>query len=501
MPQTEQSPETPSSFAAPQVSVPKGGGAIRGLGEKFQTNPVNGTATLSVPVPLSKSRGEFQPALAFPIAPDRAMALSDWVGRSACLRSPADGQGRSALRAFRAPRRECRGSRCRSRYLPVVRIGRSRADQPPKTGRGQRIRKRAATSCGPFDLASKGPFSRIESWTRIADGDTHWRTISRDNVLTVYGETLESRIADPEDAQCIFEWLICRSYDDRGNAIEYEYAAEGDDGVDITRASERLRSRSANRYLKRVRYGNRSRCCSMFQLDSARRNHLPRPQVDPQTGWLFEVVLDYGDEPFAHEPEAEGFERVRWTDDRPLPRHARRDPFSRTRAGFEIRTHRLCQRILVAHRMPERLGTARTLVRDIQLDYDARSLGTRLARVTQSGYRPLEEGLYRRRSLPPLLLNYTPSPLDDATPQKWKVEQLPRESLENLPTGVAGHGYQWIDLDGEGIAGVLAEEAGAWYYKPNRGHGQFGLRSGDPLKAHRRGRPIAAHRPRLGRPT
>ncbi len=29
MPQTEQSPETPSSFAAPQVSVPKGGGAIR----------------------------------------------------------------------------------------------------------------------------------------------------------------------------------------------------------------------------------------------------------------------------------------------------------------------------------------------------------------------------------------------------------------------------------------------------------------------------------------
>jgi hypothetical protein len=65
----------------------------------------------------------------------------------------------------------------------------------------------------------EGTFSRIESWTRIADADTHWRTISRDNVLTVYGETLASRIADPEDAQCIFEWLICRSYDDRGNAM------------------------------------------------------------------------------------------------------------------------------------------------------------------------------------------------------------------------------------------------------------------------------------------
>ncbi len=48
------------------------------------------------------------------------------------------------------------------------------------------------------------------------------------------------------------------------------------------------------------------------------------------------------------------------------------------------------------------------------------------------------------------------------------------ESLENLPTGVTGQGYQWTDLDGEGIAGVLAEESGAWYYKPNRGQGRFG---------------------------
>src|SRR6185503_11904245 len=59
----QQSPETASPFAAPQISLPKGGGAIRGLGEKFQTNPANGTGTLSIPIPLSKSRGEFQPAL------------------------------------------------------------------------------------------------------------------------------------------------------------------------------------------------------------------------------------------------------------------------------------------------------------------------------------------------------------------------------------------------------------------------------------------------------
>ncbi|MDR6306114.1 RHS repeat-associated protein [Nitrobacter vulgaris] len=474
MPQTEQSPETPSSFAAPQVNVPKGGGAIRGLGEKFQTNPVNGTATLSIPIPLSKSRSEFQPALALSYSSGSGngpFGLGWTLGLPSISRRTDKGVPRYVPFARRAENVAAADAAAdifllsgSEDLVPIT------AADAPWTA----YREVSGYFVRAFRPRIEGTFSRIESWTRIADGDTHWRTISRDNVLTVYGETLASRIADPEDAQCIFEWLICRSYDDRGNAIEYEYAAEGDDGIDITRASERLRSRSANRYLKRVRYGNRRPVLLDVSLDSARRNHLPRPQIDPQTGWLFEAVLDYGDEPFAHEPEAEGFERVRWTDDLPLPRQARRDPFSRTRAGFEIRTHRLCQRILVAHRMPERLGTERTLVRDIQFDYDARSLGTRLARVTQSGYRPLEEGLYRRRSLPPLLLSYNPSPLDEPTPQKWKVEQLPRESLENLPAGVAGHGYQWIDLDGEGIAGVLAEEEGAWYYKPNRGHGQFG---------------------------
>jgi hypothetical protein len=33
----------------PTLSLPEGGGAIRGIGEKFATNPVNGTATIIVP--------------------------------------------------------------------------------------------------------------------------------------------------------------------------------------------------------------------------------------------------------------------------------------------------------------------------------------------------------------------------------------------------------------------------------------------------------------------
>src|SRR5215831_9084129 len=50
-------------FSPPIVSLPKGGGAIKGIGEKFAANPVTGTGSLSIPLPLSPGRSGFTPAL------------------------------------------------------------------------------------------------------------------------------------------------------------------------------------------------------------------------------------------------------------------------------------------------------------------------------------------------------------------------------------------------------------------------------------------------------
>lgn len=470
----DQPTEAASPFAPPQVSMPKGGGAIRGLGEKFQTNSANGTATLTVPVPLSNTRSGFQPAFALSYSSgsgNGSFGLGWSLGLPSITRRTDKGVPRYVPFARRAE-----NVAAADRAADIFLLSGSEDLVPIATDAAPWIAHRVTNGyfVRGYRPRIEGTFARIESWTRIDDGDTHWRTISRDNALTVYGEGAESRISDPEDPQRIFQWLACRSYDDRGNAIEYEYAPEGDDGLDLTRPNERLRSRSAERYLKRIRYGNRVPVLLDLSEDSARRSHLPRPDIDPNTGWLFEVVFDHGDEPFGVEPPAEGFQRVRWSDDAPRPRLQRRDPFSNLRAGFEIRTHRLCRRILVAHRMPEKFGAARTLVRALHLDYDEKPNGTRLSRVTQSGYRLLDDGSYRCRSLPSLLLNYSHSPLDDPTPRQWAVERLPQESLDNLPSGISGDGYQWTDLDGEGIAGVLAEGSGAWYFKPNRGHGRFG---------------------------
>lgn len=41
----------------PSISLPKGGGAIKGIDEKFSVNAVNGTASFSVPLPVSQARG------------------------------------------------------------------------------------------------------------------------------------------------------------------------------------------------------------------------------------------------------------------------------------------------------------------------------------------------------------------------------------------------------------------------------------------------------------
>ena len=55
-----------------------------------------------------------------------------------------------------------------------------------------------------------------------------------------------------------------------------------------------------------------------------------------------------------------------------------------------------------------------------------------------------------------------PRPTIDET-----VRDVDPESLENLPHGLDGANYQWVDLDGEGLSGILTEQAEAWYYKRN----------------------------------
>ena len=223
--------------------------------------------------------------------------------------------------------------------------------------------------------------ARIERWTNQGDpSDSLWRSISRDNITTWYGKTAESRIFDPGDPSRIFSWLICESYDDKGNVIAYSYKAEDSANLDLSHIHEANRtdaSRSANRYLKQIRYGNRE---PYFPLLTE-----AGPAVSLPSEWLFEVVFDYGEHaPDMPSPGDDGI----WT--------RRNDPFSTHRAGFEIRAYRLCQRVMMFHHFPNDVDVgADCLVRSTDITYryeqlpaDPRNpIHTVLTSVTQCGNR------------------------------------------------------------------------------------------------------------------
>ena len=64
-------------------------------------------------------------------------------------------------------------------------------------------------------------------------------------------------------------------------------------------------------------------------------------------------------------------------------------------------------------------------------------------------------------SMPPLEFEYTQAKIDET------VRDVGPESLKNLPYGLDGTNYRWADLDGEGLSGILTEQAGSWFYKAN----------------------------------
>jgi RHS repeat-associated protein len=467
----------------PTINLPKGGGAIRGIDEKFTANPVTGTGSMSVPIATSPGRSGFGPQLSLsydsgsgngPFGFGWALSLPAITRKTAKgLPQYRDGDESDVYVLSDA-----------EDLVPVLQADGERFEDST-TVPGYLIHR--------YRPRIEGLFARIERWTHRESGEIHWRSITRDNVTTLYGRTNNSRVFDqadpaPEHPTRIFTWLICQGYDDKGNAIVYEYAAENDANVDLSQANERNRVRTANRYLKRIRYGNRT-------------SHLVQPDLT-QMEWLFEVVLDYDEshceslDPDLTRPAAEQHRLVRASIDSGSPWRLRPDPFSSYRSGFEVRTYRRCRRVLMFHRFPE-LGDEPCLVRSTEFDYadldhsqpvaieaelahqGSTPFASFIRSVTQSGFvrdttQPMLERdgvnyvTYLTKSPPPLELEYSKASIEE------EIREVDAESLENLPIGLDGASYQFVDLDGDGVVGILTEQADAWFYKPNLGAGHFG---------------------------
>jgi|GEM_PF-818048 len=303
-----------------------------------------------------------------------------------------------------------------------------------------------------FRPAVDPTFLRFEKWVDKTNMDVHWRMWNKNNQLMIFGAAPlgASRISDPENPDHIFQWLVESEYDNLGNVVQFEYVRETQDNIARTASYEQPRIRTgsglAQKYLKRVRYGNR----------------IPvyPDQAEPSgQQWLFEIVMDYG--------EQGNTAATAYTSTNTWP--ARPDPFSIYSPGFELRTYRLCRRILQFHNIAE-LGDGPTLIGNLAFHYtEMPDRETTLHDITYSGYtRNAQSSVYSEKQVPPLVFEYSAAVIDTV------FQSATVGSVENAPIGIGGMSYKWVDLYGEGIPGILFETNESWYYKPNLGNGELG---------------------------
>lgn len=424
----------------PNVTLPKSGGAIRGIGEKFDVSAATGTGNLSLPIPLSQARMTPQLHLGYSTGAGNGIFGFGWTLDLPAIRRKTD-KG--------LPRYEDIDE------SDVFILSGAEDLVPLLDDKGMRITRKRSVFGIEYDVSFYRPriealFARIERWQARGTGISHWRSITKDNVFTLYGYDTDSRVVDPIDPTHVFEWRISRTWDLKGNVVNYVYAHEDGAGIDPGQAHEANRksdARCAQTYLRQIQYGNRT----PYDIDFTALNEPAVPK-----DWMFTLAFDYGDY------SAEGIYRDHTWPIRP-------DPFSSFRSCFELRTYRRVQRLLMFHYFSSEPSLAASgLVRSLDLVYsdqqnppDPRGpIYTFLVSLSQTSYRQ-DGATLHTKSLPPLAFTYS-QPAIDST-----VKSIDRESLGNLPEGVDGTRYRWLDLDGEGLSGILSQTPGAWYYKRN----------------------------------
>lgn len=442
-----------SEIELPGINLPKGGGAIRGIEEKFQVNAVTGTVSFSIPLPITSSRG----------APTLGLTYNSGAGNSAF------GLGWQLTAGSIVRKTEKRLPQYRDEeesdiymmsgsedLVPVLeKQGNDWVEPvvPPRNVDGinytiKRYRPRI-----------EGSFSRIERWKNIATGEVHWRVIAPNNIQSYYGLTPESRISDPNDPLHVYEWLLSKTHDDKGSIALYTYKKEDFAGVPNEVYEKNRIGNCTQTYLKKILYGNKA-------------TYYPGDAIPAENDFMFRVVFDYGEHDTTVPIPQTVFNEVNtWT--------SRKDAFSDHRPGFELRTYRRCKRVMMFHCFsPQELPISPYLTQSLELFYDEdldfsgsgkKETGfSYLIRARQNGHKwNAAANRYDTKSMPEIEISYQQHEWDTTT--KFVTE----ENIIHAPAGLDDRRYLWFDLFSEGIAGMLTEQGGAWYYKSNLGNGEF----------------------------
>ena len=513
------------------LSLPKGGGAIQGIGESFQVNPFSGSGNFSFSIgSVSQGRAGFGPEL--------SLQYSTAQGNSPF------GLGWS---------------------LSLPQISRKTEKGIPQYQGNDTFLLSGAEDlvlhddCIPDDITFPGwrifrfrPrieglwarcefFERVASTDRVGLSDSFWRITTKENITNFYGRTKNAVLEHPEKPGQHFQWFLQLTVDQgssteaRGQYIHYEYAK--DTGAALPpmlfeehrirqqqqQAKEHRDPRAWQVYLKRIRYGNLTPLPQqnmgsidalllwMEGLDGDSSKRAPLQPYDH----FFEVVFDYGEHgdlevisvPENHEDKTTDVlqETVEARShhiitkdiyDAKYPWAYREDSYSTYRAGFEVRTRRMCQRVLMFHHIPHKANAEEStpvLVKSTDFHYatDPYTKVSFLKSVTQRGYRKdvhldhewyesEELGLdgfdrpgvksrdYRIASYPPVEFDYTSFQPER---REWK-DLIVEDTHQDFPN-LADTTTALVDLEGIGLPSVVMSAGGQWKYFKNFGDGSF----------------------------
>lgn len=418
---------TPSGAGGEPVfsppSLPKGGGTVSAGGGMLSVGSADGAAGWSLPLPLPVGRA---------LSPSLSLDYRSSAGNGAF------GAGWQCTPPFI----------CRMDRLGIPRYIHSDRWQGPDgeeilLDRGA-LRSVASLPCSATPAAhtvttwvqrSGGRDQRLEHWRAQASPESpgFWLQYHADGSITLFGWSASARLAEPGVPAHVACWYAEETVSATGEHVVYTYRNEDHAGCD---AQERaMHPQVANTYLVAVHAMNATPSTALL---------IPQQAFRPDD-FMTVMQLDYGERGVnVNTPPAFQVQ---------TPWPVRQDCFSYWRWGFDKRTRRLCHEILLWHRTQMMAGKADPrpeLVSRLHLAYDASGVASVLVAAQQVAYEP--DGT-------PLLL-----PPMEFEPIRPGCEHPGWEALAGLAGFSAPH-WQMADLHGEGLPGLLYQDAGAWWYR------------------------------------
>jgi RHS repeat-associated protein len=405
------------------ISLPKGGGALQGIGEKFSPDLFTGTGNFSVPIALPPGRNGFQPQLNLVYSTGNGNGL---FGLGWNLSIP--GVARKTSKGI--PRYQDHEPNLKKRDTFVLSGAEDLVplDKPP---------------AAPVQYCprTEGLFARIEHHHET--NNDYWQVTSKDGLISLYGTPRPSKAGaawvdpavirkpklKPGDRDYIFAWKLTLTQDTFGNRIEYLYQ-ESDQSTDGDK--EHGHESGEQPLLTQIRY-----------VDYESIDDVAQKQVR----FLVTVTFKYEDEDYLYPSSA----------DRP-------DRFSDYRPGFEIRTTKLCRAILVETHADRDYKVRRY---EFQYTNNAPNGASHLKAIRIVGFddqgSPIQE-------LPPVEFAYT-----EFNPQDQDRRDLYPVQGKDLPaSSLANSSLELVDLFGNGLPDILEMNGSVRYWR-NLGSGHFDL--------------------------